>query len=43
MRGLISAVECGSVDGTPCADMSSREHADVVPRVTVGTVGNISN
>ncbi|KAI1726392.1 3' exoribonuclease family, domain 1 domain-containing protein [Ditylenchus destructor] len=38
VRGLITAVECGSVDGVPCADMSSREHMEVVPRVTIGTV-----
>ncbi|KAI1732869.1 3' exoribonuclease family, domain 1 domain-containing protein [Ditylenchus destructor] len=38
IRGLITAVECGSVDGVPCADMSSREHMEVVPRVTIGTV-----
>uniref|UniRef100_A0A915D0G8 Exoribonuclease phosphorolytic domain-containing protein n=1 Tax=Ditylenchus dipsaci TaxID=166011 RepID=A0A915D0G8_9BILA len=39
IRGLISAVECGSVNGVPCADMSSRENNDVVPRVTLGTIG----
>ena len=39
LRGLLSAVECGSADGLPCADLSSREHSELVPRLTMATVG----
>jgi ribonuclease PH len=39
MRGLVTAVECGSVTGEACADLSSREHSDIVSRLTVATVG----
>lgn len=39
MRGLATAVECASVEGVACADTSSREHTEVVPRMTIGTVG----
>lgn len=38
IRGIVAAVECGNVSGTPCADMSAREHSDIVPRITVGTI-----
>jgi exosome complex component RRP41 len=38
LRGLVAAVECGSVTGTPCADMSSREHSEIVPRMTIATI-----
>jgi len=39
MHGLVAAVECGSSDGVPCADMSSREYNEVVPRITIATIG----
>jgi len=38
MKGLASAAECGNVDGIPCADMSSSEHTDVIPRLTIATI-----
>jgi exosome complex component RRP41 len=38
MKGLVAASECGSVDGVACADISSREHNEMVPRVTLATV-----
>jgi hypothetical protein len=39
MRGLASAIECGCVDGVPCADTNSREQSELIPRVTIATVG----
>jgi len=39
MRGLVASVECGTVDGTPFADMNAREYSEVVPRITVATLG----
>uniref|UniRef100_A0A1I8BTD3 RNase_PH domain-containing protein n=1 Tax=Meloidogyne hapla TaxID=6305 RepID=A0A1I8BTD3_MELHA len=37
MRGLVSAIECGCVDGVPCADTSSREQSELIPRITIAT------
>uniref|UniRef100_A0A914LKU6 Putative exosome complex component RRP41 n=1 Tax=Meloidogyne incognita TaxID=6306 RepID=A0A914LKU6_MELIC len=39
MRGLASAVECGCVDGVSCTDTSSREQSELIPRITIATVG----
>ncbi|CAK5081793.1 unnamed protein product [Meloidogyne enterolobii] len=39
MRGLPSAVECGCVDGVSCTDTSSREQSELIPRITIATVG----
>lgn len=38
MKGLAASAECGSVDGVACADMSSREQNELVPRITVATI-----
>ena len=40
MRGLVGSVECGTVDGTPFADMNSREYSEAVPRITIATLGS---
>ena len=38
MKGLAASAECGSVDGVACADMSSREQNELVPRITMATI-----
>ncbi|CAI4222095.1 unnamed protein product [Auanema sp. JU1783] len=38
VKGLVSAVTCGIVDGTPVVDVNSREETDLMPRLTLATI-----
>lgn len=38
MKGVVSSITCGIVDGVVISDVNSREETDMVPRVTLATL-----